>query len=480
MTVRGGGSITTPVHFCPPGAWVGDVSPVGREGRFWLFYLLEIRNNPESGTGWALVSTEDFVHYADHGVVLPPGGPKADDFNCYTGHNPPHRAADGHTELRLVTHATSTDGLQSWRKHPDHTFAATAGCDPADWRDPFVFRTDANQPWRMLLAARHLQGPSRRRGVVAQLVSDDLVGWRPAQPFWDPRRYITHEFPDVFHAGGWWYLIYSEFSDPFLTRYRMARSMDGPWLAPELDTIDGRAPYASKSVARGDRRFLVGWIAIEEGDSDDGACQWAGTMSVLELQQRDGTLAFLLPPEIAGSFTEPVTEIAPHPRSMTSSSPDGYEAAVGTAELPTEFYAELIVDIEPDLGACGILVRCSPDGEHGYVVRLEPRRHRVVFDRWPRRRTGAGQLEISGDEPYLIEVERPVHLPPGRHRVEVPADAISCVVIIDRQVALSTRIYDHRGGRLGAFVTDGTTTFHQIAIRRRPDPATSDQPDHPA
>ena len=62
---------------------------------------------------WALVSTDDFVDFTDHGVVLPSGGPDAADFDCYTGcvievdgqfhlfytgHNPARRTAEG-TEL---------------------------------------------------------------------------------------------------------------------------------------------------------------------------------------------------------------------------------------------------------------------------------------------------------------------------------------------------------------------------------------------
>ena len=180
----------------------------------------------------------DFVHYTDHGMVLPSGGPDAEDFNCYTGsliddgdtihlfytgNNPNILAADETTQLQQVMHATSEHGLLAWRKHPEHTFAAPPPYDPADWRDPFVYRVAPGQPWRMLLATRHLDGPPRRRGVVAQLISEDLISWTPVEPLWDPRRYMTQECPDVFHRDDWWYLVYSEFSDAFVTRYRMAR-----------------------------------------------------------------------------------------------------------------------------------------------------------------------------------------------------------------------------------------------------------------
>ncbi len=303
------------VFFQPSEGWVGDVIPFERDGEFWLFYLHEDRDDPMSGTPWSLVATRDFVRFRDRGVALPSGGPDAADFNAYTGsvvedggrlhmfytgHNPRRLGPDGVTPLQLVMRASSDDGGATWKKHPESTFGAPEGLEPGDWRDPFVFRASEDEPWRMLLAARHAEGPERRRGLVAQMVSDDLIDWRPAEHFWDPRRYVTHECPDVFQWGDWWYLVYSEFSESFVTRYRMSRSPDGPWLVPDRDTIDGRAFYASKSVERDGRRFFCGWIASKEGAADDGAYQWAGTLSVLECSQNpDGTLAF------AGSQEDP-------------------------------------------------------------------------------------------------------------------------------------------------------------------------------
>ena len=309
------------VHFRPPGGYVGDLIPFERDGRLWLFYLLDERRDPPTGMPWALASTEDFVNYTDHGVVLPSGGADAADYDCYTGcviddgdqlhlfytgHNPARRTTAG--DLQVVCHATSDGDLTQWRKHPDHTFGAPTGYLPEDWRDPYVYRVTPNEPWQLILAARHTEGPDRRRGVVARLTSTDLVTWHPTTPLWDPHRFITQECPEVFQWGDWWYLVYSEFSDAFQTRYRIAAGPDGPWLAPERDSVDGRARYASKSVARGDRRFFVGWIATRAGDRDDGDWEWAGELAALEAtQETDGTLGFGLPPELVASFAQSET-----------------------------------------------------------------------------------------------------------------------------------------------------------------------------
>ena len=54
------------VHFRPPGGYVGDLIPFERDGRLWLFYLLDERRDPPTGMPWALASTDDFVTYVDH------------------------------------------------------------------------------------------------------------------------------------------------------------------------------------------------------------------------------------------------------------------------------------------------------------------------------------------------------------------------------------------------------------------------------
>ncbi|MEE4545601.1 GH32 C-terminal domain-containing protein [Streptomyces sp. V4-01] len=467
------------VFFQPADGWVGDVIPFVHDGELWLFYLHERRQTPKPGTPWALATTRDLVHLTDHGVSLAHGGAADADFNAYTGsvvrdadgvqhlfytaQNPGVVGEDG-LPLQLVAHATSTDGMRSWVKHPEHTFGATAGHETADWRDPFVFRDERAGLWRMLIAARHGSGPERRRGVIAQCVSADLVTWAAADAFWDPRRYVAHECPEVFALGDWWYLVYSEFSESFTTRYRMARSPEGPWLVPERDTLDGRAFYAAKSAELGGRRIFAGWIATREGGSDDGAWQWAGTMSLLEaVQNPDGTLGFRVPQEITAVFDQDVpVGLAP----TVLKAPDGYADVIGAEPLPSRYYVRLDVAIEPGTTECGLLLHASPDGDRGYRVRLEPKRGRLVLDRWPRRSTGDAQWQISGDVPHQIELERPADLGGESHTLEVIVEDDIAVIVLDRQVCLSTRLYDRTHNGLGVFAGEGVATVKDLQVLR--------------
>ncbi|EGD44116.1 putative glycosyl hydrolases family 32 protein [Nocardioidaceae bacterium Broad-1] len=483
------------VHFRPEGAYVGDVIPFAHEGVVWLYYLLDGRDPAvddeglrSTGMPWAAVTTTDFVHFEDRGVVLPSGGADAEDFDCYTGivvtdddgtlhlfytgHNPRVRSADG--DLQIVCHATSDGDPARWTRHPEWSFGALPGHLPEDWRDPFVHRPDPDGPWQMLLAARRDSGPDRRRGVVATLTSDDLVTWSPDAPVWDPRRFIAQECPDVFRMGEHWYLVYSEFSDAFQTRYRIASSPEGPWLAPADDTVEGRAFYAAKTVEHDGRRYFIGWIASREHESDSGAWQWAGDMAALEAGQRpDGSLTLDLPHQTAALF--------PDAADVTGSlvPVDGADAAPGAGartrhstwlgpETPTRALISAELEIAPGTQACGLLLRAGE--ESGYEIRLEPQRGRMVFDRWPRTRTGGEQWQIQGDVPHAVELERFADLAPGRHTVRVLLDGSLCTVVLDGSVAMSARMYDHPTGRAGVFVTDGEITLERLEIRRpRPD-----------
>lgn len=467
----------------PEGAWVGDVIPWQENGVFHLFYLYESRRVPKEGMPWHHLASEDLISFRETGPAIASGGSSAADFNIYTGsivvddrgihhafytgQNPDRRGADG-LALQLVMHATSRDGMQSWQRQPTDTFGATAGYETADWRDPFVFWDAEAGFWRMLITARHVDGPERRRGVIAQCTSTDLRTWTPTAPFWDPRRYIAHECPEVFQWNGWWYLVYSEFSESFTTRYRMARSLHGPWLVPENDSLDSRAYYAAKSAARDGRRFFFGWIASRDGAVDDGAWQWAGTLSVLEAEQRaDGTLRFHPPREFADTFGSPEPGLA---GGTILSAPDGYADALVPVVAPPSFRLRTRLEIADGTTECGVLLRASADGDEGYVLRLEPRRGRLVFDRWPRRGTGVEQWQISGDVPFFVELERPARIEPGAHTLEVIVDGDLCVATLDDSVVLSTRLYDRPAGRVGAFVGEGSVTVSEFTVHSpRPD-----------
>jgi beta-fructofuranosidase len=466
----------TSFFYKPENAWSADYIPFAENSRFHLFYLLDWRDRAGHGEGtpWYQISTSDFVHFDEHGCMLARGTETEQDLYVftgsvvranglyhifYTGHNPHLRAA-GKPE-QAVMHAISQD-LLTWQKAPeDSFFAPNVGYEPHDWRDPFVFWNEERQEYWMLLAARLQRAPSRQRGCTALCASKDLKHWQVRDPLWAPDLYFTHECPDLFRMGEWWYLIFSEFSDTHQTRYRMSRTLAGPWLAAADDAFDTRAYYAAKSAADGERRLLFGWNATREDESDEGRWQWGGNLVVHELvQQPDGTLTTKVPQEVAAHFATPV-ELTIEPQ-MGMWQVDATQLAVqATAAfawsrlgpMPSTCRLATTITFAPDTAAFGLLLRADATLDHYYQVRLEPSRQRVVFDRWPR----------PGDQPVMLE--RPLHLQAGEPvRVQVFADETIFEIYVDDKVALSTRGYAHRSGDWGIYVNQGAATFTEMAI----------------
>ena len=252
----------------------------------------------------------------------------------------------------------------------------------------------------------------------------------------------------MFQWGEWWYLVYSEFSDAFQTRYRIAAGPDGPWLAPGRDSVDGRARYASKSVAQetadsssdGSRRAQ----ATATTATGNGPANWPCSRQPRRPTAPWGSgclpnLWQASPSQKRSSWCR-LTEQPPNP---AGARPDRFAAWLGPT-LPDPCLVTATLDIASGNAKCGLLLRTDDTAEAGYELRLEPGRNRVVFDRWPRGHTGPAQWQARGDVPYAVELERPCPLPPGRHTVQVLIDGSVCVAVVDNRVALSTRLYDHR------------------------------------
>ena len=477
-------------YFRPRNVWVGDVIPFFDDGRFWLYYLHDQRDKADepAATSWHLLCTENLVDISDLGEVLPRGGDTDADRNAYTGsvvavddqyhafytgHNPSITNREGQA-LQAVMHAVSDDRV-TWKKVAGDTFYAPEGqYDPVCWRDPFVFHDPRSDEYSMLLAARDPSGSSRRGGCVGWCTSTDLQAWTPREPFWAPGLFVTHECPDLFQMGNWWYLVYSEFSERFATRYRMSRSLDGPWIAPVEDALDGRAFYAAKTASDGTCRYAFGWLASKAGERDDGAWEWGGQLAIHEVVQNpDGTLGVRLPQPIRAAFTvvqhfERVGHVGDWHTSggaIRGSSVDGL-ATLSFDDLPLRCLISGTVRFDSAPHACGLTLRTGPASDDGYVIRIEPERRRLVFDRWPRNGPGPLEWQIAGDVAHAVELERTIEVADGVPQdFEILIDDSACTVYLDGRIAMSARMYDRRQGGWGLFVQQGSAEFHDLKVR---------------
>jgi len=468
------------LFYKPADGWLADVIPFYDEGEFKLLYLKDWRDKDAYGEGtpWFLLGTQDFVRFTEYGEVLPRGREDEQDLYIYTGcilkvgdlyhifytGNNFHFPAQG-KQQQAVMHAVSRD-MVHWEKQPEDAFYAPSDqYEEHDWRDPFVFWNEEAGEYWMLLAARLKEGPANRRGCVALCASSDLKRWEVRDPFWAPYLYTTHECPDLFRIGEWWYLIYSTFSDRTVTHYRMSKSLQGPWLAPEDDALDNRAFYAAKTWTDGKRRYAFGWNPTREGEHDQGTWQWGGHLVVHELiQQADGSLSVTVPDsvraafaaELPFAFAQVLGDWQTGPGSAAVDAGDAFACAVA-GRLPESCKLELSLSFAAGTRSCGIILRGGEQLEYGYQIRFEPGRRRVVFDQWPR----------PGDVPHAVGLERPLELQPDtRYEVCILLDGTVCEVYVNRTIAMSARLYDHTEGGWGVFASEGSASFQAALFGR--------------
>ncbi|GJM78847.1 hypothetical protein HMSSN139_13430 [Paenibacillus sp. HMSSN-139] len=358
------------VFYKPKDGWVGDVIPFYDNGEYKLYYLHDQRDGGDYGnhTTWNLIATKNGLDFDDYGVALPNGAETEPDRNAYTGsvikdqngkyhlfytgHNPnPEFCVDG-KPLQVVLKATGTDGIH-WTKEADFKLYGDGVIyEQFDWRDPFVFFNEERQEYWMLVTSRQMNSSEKKGGCIALLASEDLEHWHYRKPFYSPDKYITMECPDYFQMGDWHYLVYSTFSEKFVTHYKKSKSIDGVYTSPIPDTFDGRGFYAAKTASDGRKRFAFGWVPSKQGASDYGDWEWAGTLVVHEVYPNDnGDLLVRMPQAIYEHFNTEI-ELVPEAESncrhdgsrFELASPDGLAYRV-LNELPSQVLIEAVLRI---------------------------------------------------------------------------------------------------------------------------------------
>ena len=475
------------IFYKPKDGWVGDTIPFAHDGKFYIYYLHDERKGntqDEYGyrTSWNLLITEDGVNIKDCKVVLPVGEYDDADYACYTGsviegndgkfhmfytaqnnYNPKYHR-DG-KPLQYVAHAISTD-LINWEKLPELTFGADESIyEPFDWRDPFVFYNEDEKCFDMLLAAR-LRGASEKNGGCVGLCrSYDLIHWEAKEPFYNPESYMTHECPDLFKLGNKWYLVYSTFSEKFVTHYRMSDKLSGPWTSPIEDTFDGRAFYAAKTAQVGDKRMAFAWVPTKRGESDFGQYEWGGNFIAHEIDQTTDNKLTVKPADgLINMFNkEAVNERI---NKVEIENFEGEKSYVINGMKET-CMIEAVIEFSEGVRSFGIGLRQDSVLANGYYLRFEPFYNRIVADMWPRRISGVNQWYVDGDKPFMIELERPFDyksLKDNKVHIRVVADGSIICLYVNNTTALTMRAYNMKRTNWGFFVKDGSIRVSDIHL----------------
>ena len=287
----------------PEGGYVGDVMPyVTDDGELELYYLYDTDINGQGYHPIYKYSTQDLSGFEDHGKVLDYGlmsdpdpalgtgsvmqDPSGLYHLFYTGHNDTGNGGKG---KECVMHATSTD-RENWEKDESPLFFAPEGYSKDDFRDPEVFWVEKDQCYWLLIAANE----NTLGGVVLKYTSRNLRNWEFIGPIFAPLKQYMCECPDLFPIGDYWYITYSW---DCVTYYAMSDSIDGPFVAPRDNILDGKGAadgngfifYAGKTAKIDGNTYLCGWIGRAGVSSDSGIYQWAGNVMNHRNPGRQGT-----------------------------------------------------------------------------------------------------------------------------------------------------------------------------------------------
>ena len=465
------------IYYRPEKAVLGDVIPFYDDGHFKPFYLRNFRSNRdrEHRDSWVMLTTDDHVHYTEHDTHIVGGtGSVIKVDGMYHMFYCTFRM---HPERNYINHAVSSD-LDTWTEIPEDCFPSDDAIYGArHWRDPFVFWNEEEQCWWMINAAQK-KGATTRTACVGLCKSDDLHHWRYCEPLYAPTNaQCAFECPDLFRMGDWYYLVFSSYADRFQTLYRMSRSLNGPWLTPEIDTFDTRAFYAAKTGSDGNRRMIYGWNPTRENDEhtfdpvgehgrDWNSWDWGGSLIVHELRQMPGGEQFVAPlPEVLQAFgPEKPLEMQPLSgkweirKDACAVQSDFRFSALQLNTISSPCRLSLDVTLTGRTREFGISVLTDEAFSEGYYLDLEPFRKRLEF------RSNIRMTETGGQSfPWEIELERPLPSDTGNsYHFDILLEDTILEVYVNQKIALGTRIYDRTQGHFGLYVSNGSVSFSNI------------------
>ena len=462
----------------PEGGYVGDVMPfVTEDGTLELYYLFDTDSNGQGYHPIYKYSTADLCGYKDHGMMLNFGtmadpdpalgtGSVLQDQDgfyhlFYTGHNGLGNSGKG---AECVMHATSTD-RENWVKD-GVLFNAPEGYSSTDFRDPEVFWVERDQCYWLLIAANE----NTLGGVVVKYTSTDLKNWEFIGPIFAPRKQFMCECPDLFCIGDTWYLLYSW---DCVTYYAMSDSMDGPFVAPQDNILDGQGLmegsgfifYAAKTAKMDEHVYLCGWLGRARLSSDSGFYQWAGSVMNHELvQHEDGTLGVKAPESYDSYFTvDKVFSAAPRTDGVETDGSSIFlsadESSYALADLgtrPATMMLECDVTVDED-GCAGFAFGGSESDDTYTALCLDARRNLLHYE-------GYEIEDIRSFDPMAItkfDFSRG-----GTHHVKLVCENEIVVLYIDDAKALSSRItHSINGAHIGVFADGCSATFRNISIK---------------
>jgi beta-fructofuranosidase len=418
---------------------VGDVMAQADEQGIHLNYLYDTDHN---GTGYHPIhrfDTTDFCSYSDMGEIIPFAADieepdiavgtgsfiKGRDgkYHCfYTGHNDYTETFDKDVDRECLKHAVSKDNL-SYKKLTKDTLRAPEGYSTNDFRDPQVlWMEDYGQYWMLVAGKRDGDSGSS----ILKYTSSNLSKWEFEGDFYHSDELYFMECPDLFEINGRYYLLFSWNN---VTYYRMAESLDGEWITPDIDTFDGNGFYAAKSVLYEGQRYLVGFLDHKKRNSDILEYTWAGSLMPYKLTQgSDGTLGVGMPDQFENYVTGGATG---------HKSYDSVSTTQNEGQLPARMLLEGKVTFADGAGAAGFSFA-------DYKLLMDADKGLIIYDA----HENSQRFDFKAGETYEV-------------RLVVENEIV--VLYVNNERALSNRIYSAVGNDWQIYI-DGNAVFSDINL----------------
>lgn len=311
------------LHFTAETGWIND--PLGltyHAGRYHLFFQ-HVPDSIEWQTEqhWGHATSEDLVHWTQHGVVLSPGD---DDDGVWSGSLvvPAAAGAADPADIRSTTDIAQRgmifytavrrpdvhqgtvrtaqpvdDSWTTWRKG-EAIAPVPEGLHPVAVRDPFVLHD--GDSWLMLVGAGLADGTA----TALTYRSDDLSEWRYTGLLAERHASVTEpwtgwmwECPQLFQVNGRWVLLLSAWNPeaPSDEVYAIGDLVDGHFVAETWRRLTyGYVHYAgSVFTDASGRPGLIHWL---RGVVDPRG-RWAGAHSLVHTLDLEGQHLVVRPHE---------------------------------------------------------------------------------------------------------------------------------------------------------------------------------------
>ncbi len=301
-----------------------------------------------------------------------------------------------------------SDDLFAWRRLPPDEYrlgprAPHYATQPAPlrptvwWRDPFVFRHEADGHYHAIVCAAWPQfGPDDTGAVLAHVRTRDFRRWEHLPPLDAPTGLFYHnEVPDLFVHEGRWYVLFSTGSVMGLrlntpsrrettgTYYMVADALEGPYRLPQEPLLVGAGLGAMSAYVA--RAFLFGgeWLLYHQVRDGSGPGFWSATWGTPKRLHvgSEGELSARYWPGLEALETGELAPDAGPERpgwERHGNAWRGRAKAVGVAcpVVADATDVHLRTEVTPLAGGrCGLVLRASED--RGVLVALDMERGRV-------------------------------------------------------------------------------------------------------